>query len=365
MAHTVKEIAAALGAEAFGAVDLRVSGAAEPARAGVDDLALAMSPAYAEGLDKGHARAAIVWPGADWQALGLEAAIVVSRARLAMSQLTQMLDPGEDAAPGIHPTAIVDSGAKIGRGVSIGAFTTVAAGAVIGDGCIVASHCSIGPNVVIGVDGLVFEGVRLRRNVKIGARVILQPNVVIGADGFSFVTATPSNVEKARETLGNAPVEVPEDPTWHRIHSLGSVKIGDDVEVGANSTIDAGTIRPTQVGNGTKIDNLVQVGHNVVIGAHCLLCAQAAVAGSAVIGDRVVLGGKAGVADNITLGDDVVLSGAAIALSNVAAGRVMMGYPAVRMQAHIESYKALRRLPRVLRDLRTRQKPVSKIDESD
>ena len=154
--------------------------------------------------------------------------------------------------------------------------------------------------------------------------------------------------------MGEAAIEVPDDPRWHRIHSLGGVEIGDEVEVGANSCVDAGTIRATRVGEGTKIDSLVQVGHNVVVGAHCLLCAQAGVAGSTVIGDRVVVGGKAGVADNLKVGHDVVLGGGTIVLSNVPAGRVMMGYPAVKMQSHIEGYKALRRLPRLIRDLSKR-----------
>ena len=108
------------------------------------------------------------------------------------------------------------------------------------------------------------------------------------------------------------------------------------------------TIRATHVGKGTKIDSLVQVGHNVIVGEHCLLCAQAGVAGSTVIGDRVVIGGKAGVADNLIVGDDVVLGGGSVVLSNVPQGRVMMGYPATKMQTHIEGYKALRRLPRTL-----------------
>jgi UDP-3-O-[3-hydroxymyristoyl] glucosamine N-acyltransferase (EC 2.3.1.-) len=133
------------------------------------------------------------------------------------------------------------------------------------------------------------------------------------------------------------------------------VVIGDDVEIGAGSTVDAGTIRATRVGQGTKVDNLVQIGHNVIVGAHCLLCAQAGVAGSTVIGDRVVVGGKAGIADNLKIGDDVVLGGGSVVLSHVPAGRVMMGYPATKMQLHIESYKALRRLPRLLRDIATRQ----------
>lgn len=350
MAHSVQDIATALGAEAFGAVDLLVDGASEPGSAGPDDLALAMTPAYGDALAEGRARAAVVWPDADWEALGLEAAIIAPRARLAMAQLTQMLDqpmPGQ----GISPQALIDPTAEIGRDVSIGPFSVVGAGATIGAGSWIADHVSIGPGVVIGTDCQIHAGVRLQRGVALGARVILQPNVAIGGDGFSFVSVAPANVEIARETLGNTPLEAPDDPTWHRIHSLGGVEIGDDVEVGANATIDAGTIRATQVGAGTKIDNLVQVGHNVIVGAHCLLCAQAGVAGSTVIGDRVVVGGKAGVADNLKVGDDVVLGGGTVVLSNVPAGRVMMGYPATKMQTHIDSYKALRRLPRLLRDL--------------
>lgn len=353
MAHSVKEIAAALGAEAFGAVDLLVESAAEPASAGPDDLALAMTPAYGRALGQGRARAAIVWPGADWQALGLEAAIIAPRARLAMAGLTQMLDrplPGG----GISPQAAVDPTAQIGANVTIGAFTVVGADAVIGANSWIADQVSISEGVKIGTDCQIHSGVRLRRGVQLGARVILQPNVVIGGDGFSFVTAEPSNVEKARETLGETATEIPADPTWYRIHSLGGVTIGDDVEVGANSCVDAGTIRATRIGAGTKIDSLVQVGHNVIVGAHCLLCAQAGVAGSTVIGDRVVIGGKAGVADNLTVGDDVVLGGGSVVLSNVPKGRVMMGYPATKMQTHIEGYKALRRLPRTLRGLAKR-----------
>mgnify|MGYP001087816220 CR=1 FL=1 len=350
MAHSIDDIATALGAKAFGAVELVVSGAAEPASAGPDQLALAMTPAYASALAESRARAAIVWPEADWRAMGLEAAIIAPRARLAMARLTQLLDePG--AGEGISPQAAIDPTATIGADVTIGPFTVIGADAVVGAGTRIAGHVSIAAGVKIGEGCQIHAGVRLQRNVCIGTRVILQPNVVIGGDGFSFVTAEPSHVEKARETLGEAAVAPLADPRWHRIHSLGGVTIGDDVEIGANSCVDAGTIRPTRIGEGTKIDSLVQVGHNVIVGAHCLLCAQAGVAGSTVLGDRVVVGGQAGVADNLKVGDDVVLGGGTIVLSNVPAGRVMMGYPATKMKSHIESYKALRRLPRLLRDL--------------
>ncbi|SFR40308.1 UDP-3-O-[3-hydroxymyristoyl] glucosamine N-acyltransferase [Yoonia tamlensis] len=350
MPHSVKDIAAALGAKAFGAVDILVGNAAEPAAAGPDDLALAMTPAYGAALAQGRARAAVVWPDADWQALGLEAAIIAPRARLAMAGLTRMLD-APLAGRGISPHAVIDPSASIAANATIGAFTVIGAGAQIGEGTWIGDHVSIAAGVTIGARCQIHAGVRLQRAVRLGAGVILQPNVVIGGDGFSFVSTEPSNVERARETLGVDALQPPADATWHRIHSLGAVEIGDDVEIGAGSTVDAGTIRATRIGRGTKIDNLVQVGHNVIVGEDCLLCAQAGVAGSTVVGDRVVIGGKAGVADNLSIGADVVLGGGSVVLSNVPAGRVMMGYPATKMTTHIDSYKALRRLPRLLHKL--------------
>lgn len=345
MTQTISMIAQALGAEVLGDGSLVVTGLAEPVAAGRDDLALAMSAKYADALGRGAARAAVVWADADWEALGLQAALVVPRARLAMSTLTQLMDRPA-SAQGIHPSAVIDSTATIGKNVSIGPFCVVGADAEIGAGTALSDHASIGVGATIGAGCIVHAGVRIGRNVDIGDHAILHPNVVIGADGFSFVTASPSIAEIGRRTLGKTPFEPIADATQHRIHSLGSVVLGDHVEVGANSTIDAGTIRPTRVGRGTKIDNLVQVGHNVVIGEDCLLCAQTAVAGSAVIGDRSILGGKSGVADNITVGADVLLGGAAICLGDVPAGSFMMGYPAKPMMAFRGEQRAIRNASR-------------------
>ena len=355
---SLNDIAASLGAAVYGNAALQVRRLAEPRTAGADDLALAMSPKYAEALVlNGQVKAAVVWPDADWKALGLEAAIVVLRPRLAMAGLTQAFDTHEPAN-GVHPLADISVDAVIDEGVSIGAFSSIGAGVVVGSGTQIASHVSIAAGSQIGAGCILHAGVRIGRNVAVGHRVILQPNVVIGGDGFSFVTADPSHPETGRRTLGKTPFQPMADATQHRIHSLGGVIIADDVEIGANSTVDAGTIRPTQIGRGTKIDNLVQVGHNVIVGADCLLCAQAAVAGSTVLGDRVVLGGKSGVGDNLHIGSDVVLGGAAIALSDVPDGSFMMGYPALPMLT-------FRAQQRALRQSALRQKPVSKTDRTD
>jgi UDP-3-O-[3-hydroxymyristoyl] glucosamine N-acyltransferase len=363
MAYTVKQIATALGAEAFGAVDLPVLGVAEPAMAGPEDLALAMSPKYAEGLSQGQARTAMLWAGADWQAMGLEAAIVAPRPRYAMSGLSAMMDKGEGFGTGIHPSAVIDPTAEIGADVAIGPLAVIGAGARIGAGSVIGPQCYIGAGAVLGAGAFLREGVRLAARVTIGARFFAHPGAVVGADGFSFVTPEPSGVEKARATLGDQG-EVASQ-SWVRIHSLGSVSIGDDVELGANSCIDRGTVRDTRIGDRVKFDNLVHIGHNVVIGNDCLICGQVGIAGSTQVGNNVVLAGQTGVSDNLFIGDNVITGGATKVMSNVPAGRVMLGYPAVKMDSHIESYKALRRLPRLFRDVAAIQKAVFKSDKSD
>jgi UDP-3-O-[3-hydroxymyristoyl] glucosamine N-acyltransferase len=356
MAHRVSEIAAALGARFEGQGDLLIRSAAEPASAAADELALAMDPRYAEGLAQGRARAAVLWDGADWRALGLSAAIFAPRPRLAMAGITQAFDPGPGLDSGIHSSVLIAPTAQIGADAAIGAFCVIGDGVRIGPRARVASHVTIGKDAQIGSDALILPGVRICARVRIGDRFIAQPNVVVGGDGFSFVTPEKSRVEEARETLGKPGETV--NQAWLRIHSLGAVTIGDDVEIGANSTVDRGTVRDTRIGRGTKLDNLVQVGHNVVVGEDCLLCAQSGVAGSTRIGDRVVLGGKVGVADNITVGDDVVAGGGSTILSNVPAGRVVMGYPSVRMDQHVEIYKAQRRLPKMLAQIAELQQTV-------
>lgn len=345
MTHSVGQIAAALGAEAAGDLGLMIEGAAEPAVAGTSDLALAMDSRYAARLSDGQAVAAMLWPGADWAALGLKAAIFAPRGRLAMAGLTQLLDAGPLIAPGVHPMSVIDPSAVIGDGAHIGPFVTIGAEAWIGPGVRIASHVSIGAGVRIGARALILAGVRIGARVVIGEGFICQPGAVIGGDGFSFVTEVENGVEEIRASLGiRGEIQA---QSWHRIHSLGGVEIGDDVEIGANSCIDRGTIRATRIGRGTKLDNLVQVAHNVEIGEDCLLCGQVGIAGSTRIGNRVVLGGQTGVVDNIFVGDDVITGAGTLIQTNAPAGRVLLGYPAVKMDLQIEIQKALRRLPRL------------------
>ena len=363
MSYTISEIAAALGAVSHGADDIVIGALAEPADAGPDDLALATKPEYAEALPKGRARAALIWEGADWRALGLEAAIVAPRPRYAMSGLTAMMDLGEEWGDGIHPAAVIHETAQLGEGVHVGPLSAIGARARIGAGTRIGPQVSIGADAQLGEGGLVREGVRIAARARIGARVILNPGAVIGGDGFSFVTPEKSGVEAVRQTLGDQGGTAAQ--SYVRIHSLGSVRLGDDVEVGANAAIDRGTIRDTVIGDRTKVDTLVMVAHNVVVGTDTLLCGLVGIAGSSRIGNNVVLAGQVGVGDNLFVGDNVIAGGGTKILSNVPAGRVMLGYPAMKMDAHIDMYKHLRRLGRLVADVAALKKSVFKDGRSE
>ncbi|WP_298291813.1 UDP-3-O-(3-hydroxymyristoyl)glucosamine N-acyltransferase [uncultured Litoreibacter sp.] len=347
MSYTISQIATALGARFEGDGALTVSCASEPQSASPDALALAMDEKYAPGLASGAAQSAILWDGADWQALGLKAAIFVPRPRYAMSGLTTLMDPGPEIDEGVHPSAIVHESAVIGDGAAIGPFVVIGRDVVIGARARLAAHASIAEGSTIGDNALILQGVRICHHVSIGDNFIAQPGCVIGSDGFSFVTPEKSGVENVRKSLGDQGDAARQ--SWTRIHSLGAVTIGNNVEIGANAAIDRGTIRDTSIGNGTKLDNLVHVGHNVQIGEDCLICGQVGIAGSARIGDRVVMAGQCGVNDNIFVGDDVIAGGATKIFTNAPAGRVLLGYPAVKMETHIEMQKATRRLPRFMK----------------
>lgn len=363
MHYTVGEIAKALGVKAEGDLSLKVSGVAEPQTAEPHQIALAMRPEYAARIGEGEARVAMLWAGADWRGMGLSAALSAPRPRFALSGLSAMMDAGQGYHGGVHPAAFVDETADLGEGVSVGPFTVIGAGARIGAGSVIGPQCFIGQDVVLGEGALLHAGVKLMARVRVGHRFIGHPGCVIGGDGFSFVTPEPSGVEKARATLGEEGTDSAQ--SWARIASLGAVTLGDDVEIGCNSCVDRGTVRDTQVGNGVKMDNLVQIGHNVVIGDDTMVCAGGAIAGSTVLGRNVVVGGCAGISDNLKIGDRVILGGGTMVLSNVPEGRVMLGYPAMKMDAHVESYKGLRRLPRLFRDVAALKKAVFNEGQDD
>ena len=319
-----------------------------PEEAGAEDLAVAMSEKFAEGLSASAAQAAILWEGADIHAFGLKAGLIAPRPRVALAAVTDHFAHAEDLAPGRHPTALVDPEASVAGDAWIGPFTQIGPGARIGGGARIASHVTIGAGASIGAGTILRAGARVGARCTVGADVMIHENAVIGADGFSFEPPQRGSVEAARET---GAVSATNQQGFLRIHSLAAVTVGDRCEIGACTTLDRGTLADTRIGSGTKIDNQVQIGHNVQIGENCLLCAQVGIAGSAKVGDRVVLGGKVGVGDHLEIGSDVICAAGTLVAGNIPPRSVMMGAPAIPRDKMMRQIMALRRLPRLMDQL--------------
>ncbi|KAA5604716.1 UDP-3-O-(3-hydroxymyristoyl)glucosamine N-acyltransferase [Roseospira marina] len=315
-----------------------------------EDVAIAMDPALLPLLADSPARVAVVAADAvDAVPEGAVGAILgVGRPRLAMAGLTAAFAPPPPVAPGIHPSAVIEDGVVLGEGVAVGPFVHIAAGAEIGAGTAIGSHVTIGAGVRIGPNGLIHAGVRIGAGCTIGSHVILHHNASLAADGFSFVTPEKGSVESAKES---GRVEATNQGLV-RIYSLAAVTLGDHVEVGANACLDRGTLSDTRVGDHTKIDDLVLIGHNVTVGSHCMICGQTGVAGSAVIGDRVVLAGRVGVADHVTIGDDAVVAAGSGVGQSLKGRAVYAGTPAVERERAFEMLMLTGRLKHLFRDVK-------------
>lgn len=355
---TLAAIAAALDARLEGDGSIEIVRAVHPSEAeGPGDLALAMDKGLAEALAAGPAVAAVLAEGAPVPA-NLAGWIVVKRPRYAMAGLMDLFEKPVHAEPGVHASAFVAPDAVLGAGVSVGPFAYVGPKAVLGDGVVVMPHVTVGAEAVVGRGSLLHPGARIGERVVLGERCIIHPNAAVGNDGFSFATPEPGSVESAKATGQVAGTNL----LIRRVNSIGTVILGDAVEIGANATIDRGTVTATRIGSGTKIDNLVQIGHNVVIGTNCMLCGHVGVAGSVVIGDRVVLAGKVGVADHVTIGSDAVVAASSGVGTDIPPRSVYMGYPAVPRARAFEQYKGLARLKRLFADVADLKNRVRALD---
>lgn len=366
--RTLRELADALGARLVGDASFRVRQVVHPTAAqAASDLALAIEPGAYAALATTAAGAAIVTeklaPAADQGSEtpldGPPNYLVVQRPRYALALLLDLFDKPPHAPEGIHPTAVIDPSAQVAGSCSVGAFVYVGPGAVIGGQTVLMPHVTIGAEARIGESCRLHPGVRVGERVMIGDRVILQHNASIGADGFSYATPEAGSIDTVRAT---GRVEA-QNTQIVRINSVGTVILEDDVEVGANTAIDRGTLGATTVRRGTKIDNLVQIGHNTIIGENCLIAGLAGISGSCRIGNRVVFGGQVGVADHITIGDDAIaLAGSGVA-RNVAPRSVVVGSPAMPKNEAFEQIAYLRRLKRMFRDLMSLTQRVDKIEK--
>ena len=350
---TLGEIADFIGGEMRGDASVSVTRIVQPAIVqGDSDLAFVLSPKEASVLESGRIVNAVVPAGIE--GVPTPNLIVVSRPRLVLAKLTQLFERPVNVAPGIHPWAVIDPTARIGANVCIGPFCWVGPNCLIGNNCRLVSNVSVGAEVRIGDQTLLHAGVRIGDRCEIGSRVIIQPNVAIGGDGFAFVTPEPGSVESVRKTgevrsFNNEII---------RINSLGNVVIEDDVEIGAGTCIDRGTLGETRIGRGTKLDNLIQVGHNATIGSNCLIVSQVGLGGSSKIGDRVVIGGQSGLPDHVTVGDDAVLHARSGLSGHVPDRAAMMGSPALPLREFREREVKMRRLPNLIKDLKQQMESI-------
>ena len=316
--------------------NVKINKVLPPLLADENTLALALNEEEIGNLQNTKAQAALVPIGVSVPTV---ATIEVERPRLAMMKLLHVFYEAPDTPAGVHPSAVVHETAKLGKNVSIGPNAVVAKNAIIGDNTKLMAGVYVGSGAVIGVDCLFHPNACIGDRVKVGDRVILHHGVSLGADGFSFVTEAPSNVEQAK---ADGTIEGGNDAqVVHKIPSIGSVEVGNDVEIGANTTIDRGTIENTIIGDQTKIDNLVQIGHNCKIGKCCLIVSQVGIAGSCTIGDRVTVAGQVGIADHTNIGSDSILLAQSGISKSFGPRSVVMGTPAVPRKEFIKRMKYL------------------------
>lgn len=325
----LSEIANRLGAELVGSGAVEITGVAGIEHAGPDQITFIANPKYAPLAKTTKAAAILVEP--DFPSLSGTATLRIRNCYRAFAETITLFYTAPRYAPGIHPTAVIDPSATIGSGAHLGAYVVIGADVVLGEDAVVLSHTVIYQGARIGDRFFAHAHAVVREFCRLGDDVTLQNGAVIGADGFGY----------ARD--GSA---------WVKIVQSGAAVLNDRVEVQANACVDRASIGETRIGAGSKIDNLVQVGHGSTVGENTLLCAQVGLAGSTEVGDRVILAGQVGVAGHCKVGDGAVATAQSGIPSDVAAGAIVSGYPAMDNRQWLRSVAAFARLPEMLRDLR-------------
>ncbi|MCD6051763.1 MAG: lpxD, partial [Verrucomicrobia bacterium] len=322
MPFTAAEIAEKLQGQIVGDGSTPLTGFAPAAHAKPGDLTFAENAEYFAAAEQSAASAILV-SGDDFQTV-TKTLIKVPNARVAFARVLPLFFPEPSFAPGVHPSAVVDATASVDPTAFVGPNCFVGAGAKIGAGCVLERLVSIGENATLGADVRIFPNVTIYQGCQIGARVRIHAGTVVGSDGFGYVF----------------------DQGQHRkVPQVGIVILGDDVELGANVTIDRGALAPTVIGKGTKIDNLVQIGHNVIIGEHCIIISQTGIAGSNKLGNYVTVAGQVGLAGHLKIGDRVTITAQSGVMHDIPAGEKWMGSPAQSDKQAKRQFLALQQLP--------------------
>ncbi|MGD9874944.1 MAG: UDP-3-O-(3-hydroxymyristoyl)glucosamine N-acyltransferase [Kiritimatiellia bacterium] len=340
MTKTVREIAAAVGGEVVGNPDIKILAVAGLKEAGPGDITFIANPRYAALVAQTKASAVLV--GRNWTDACSAALIRVDDPDKAFTQTAEFFAPPPIVPPpGIHPAAVVSGEARIGAGASIGPCCIIEPGVHIGARAVIFGGCYIGHDVKIGDDLRMYPHVSVRERCTIGHRAIIHNGAVIGSDGFGY------NVDKKGVRT--------------KIPQTGIVTIGDDVEIGANTTIDRARFGVTCIGNGVKMDNLVQIGHNVVIGDHAVVVAQVGISGSSSVGRGAVLAGQVGVVGHVHIGDGAIVAARSIVTKDIPANAFVSGNPAGPHREEQKIQALTRKLPEMkqkIADLEKRLKAL-------
>ncbi len=339
MVLRLDEIVARFGGEIVGAGDTVISRIGTLEGAGPGELAFLANPKYRHQLASTRAAAVIMAPPA---VAGPAAAILTAQPYLYYARVAQWLNPPPVVVAGIHPSAVVEG--EVSAKASIGPQVWIGAGAKIADDVVIGANCSIGAGVEIGVGTRLAANVTIYSGVILGARCLVHSAAVIGADGFGF----------AREAEG----------AWVKIPQVGRVLVGDDVEIGAGTTIDRGALGDTVIGDGVKLDNQIQVGHNVHIGAHTALAGCVGIAGSAVIGARCTVGGAAVILGHLSIADDVnVAAGTLVAKSIGKAGTYSGAVPFLEHGDWLRNFSRLRHLDAMADKIRALEQRLAALEK--
>ena len=338
---TLAEIAAIVGGTVRGDENAVIRGVASFEEAREGEITFVTDKKYLKKIGSCRASALIVsdpTAGSGARAIGL---IIVRNPMLAFARLMSVFKPMTLPEAGISLAASIHPGASIGKGVSIQPFVVIEEGARIGDKAVLYAGACVGRGAVIGADTILYQGVVVREGCIVGERVIIHCNSVIGSDGFGYT-----------QDAGR----------YVKIPQTGIVRIEDDVEIGACVTIDRATLGETVIGRGTKIDNLVQIAHNVRIGSDTVIVAQVGIAGSSSVGSRVQIGGQVGVAGHIEIGDDVMIGAQSGITGDVAPKRVVSGYPAIPHTDWLRAAASFEKLPEMRKKLSELEKRLAGLE---
>lgn len=337
------EIARLVEGTLEGGADPELTGVAPLDRAGPSELTFLAHPRYAPYVRRTRAGAVLVAQPLVERTDAVAARIVVDNVHGALARVLTRMYPAPAPEPGIHATAVIDAEAELGDDVSIGAYAVIGAGARIGARARIGAHGYVGARCVVGEDACLHPHVCLYPGVRVGDRTILHAGVRAGVDGFGYVFSEGGH---------------------RKVPQVGECVIGADVEIGANTTIDRGSIGATEIGDGVKIDNLVHIGHNVRIGEHSIIVAQVGIAGSTTIGRGVTLAGQAGISGHAVIGDGATIAAQAGVFGDVPAGATYSGYPARPHKEAMRAWAALFRLPELVKRVRSLERALFGRDDS-